>query len=424
MNKQRIISLTTVIIFLGIIFGLAAAFVIKPAKVYSTEERRKLQQLPAFSWEGLKDGSFTSAVNEYLNDQFPLRDNFVGLECDIEKLLLKKENNGVVFGDNGQLAVRFFSAYDGKIHDDGYVAPLVDYFYENNVNEQLGTLKKLAEEFDAIEVPFSVLLPPRTIDVACSAFDYPSDNSDKLINFVSSGMDSEGVNFIDMYEIYRARYDNGEYVYFKTDHHWTALGAYYAYVEVMKSFGLDFYDIDDFDIHTASDEFYGTTYSKSGNKSVAPDAIEYWTLKGDSLDGYKMEVYEDKDTIYTFDGLYDFAFLNEKLEGSDKYAMFLSGTNPLTLITKKDGEPRQTLLLLKDSFGHALAPFLALHFDLVIVDLAQCKNVLDIIKSPGYFHIDKALVCYNLENLVILNMLGKAETSYKLVNGWDSINND
>jgi hypothetical protein len=100
--------------------------------------------------------------------------------------------------------------------------------------------------------------------------------------------------------------------------------------------------------------------------------------------------------------------------------MFLSSTNPLTLINKKGDEKRPTLLLLKDSFGHSLVPFLALHFNLVVVDLAQYK---DIYKKFGSFDIDKALICYNLENVVTANTLGKGGYSYMLIKGWeDKIN--
>ena len=408
----------TVIIFIGVLFGLAAAFVIKPADGYSAEERRNLQQFPDLTWDGFMNGEFTGSMNEYLNDQFPLRNTFVGFECDIEKILLKRENNDVVFGKNGQLAVRLFSAHDGAAHDSTYTPPLVDFFYEYNVMKQIEVVKKLTESFDKLEIPLSVILPPRTIDVACSAFSYPSENSDKLLDYVSSGLD--GDNFINMYDIYRTRYDNGEYVYYKTDHHWTTLGAYYAYCDIMKSFGMDYYTAADFDIHIAADDFYGTTYGKAGNKDISPDTVEYWTLKDDSLDNYSMKVYTGDEWL-NFSGFYDFSYLDTINEGSDKYSMFLSATNQLTLITKNGDEERETLLVIKDSFGHSLAPFLALHFNLVVVDIGKVNDLLSNNKIQNTFDIDKALICYNLENVVTLTSLTKAGNAYKLVEGWEDI---
>lgn len=409
MKNQKVISIITIVIFIGILFGLAAAFVIKPAKDFSPEEKRKLQTFPEFKWQDFIDGKFTAKINEYLNDQFPFRSAFVDFEATVEKLLMKKENNGVVFGKNGQLAVRLFSAHDGKPHDESYNYPMVDFFYEKHVAAQLSVVKNYFDKFDELGVAFTALIPPRTIDVASSAFNYPSEKSDKLIAFVKETL--KGENYIDYYSNFRALYDNGEYVYFKTDHHWTTLGAYYAYVEVMKSFGMEYYSKEDFDVITASDSFYGTTYAKAGDKSIPADVLDYWVLKGDSPDNYTMEVYDGK-TWTTFSGFYDFDYLDKIKEGSDKYSMFLSATNPLTYITKNGDEGRETLLLIKDSFGHSLAPFLALHFDLVIVDIGDVANK---VLTTNTFDVDRVLLCVNLENVVTMNFLGKAVNAYKLV---------
>ena len=416
MKKQKIVSIMTIIIFLGILFGFAIAFVIKPSVSYSAEEKRNLQTFPEFTWQKLKDGEFTEGMNAYLNDQFPLRGWFVNFECGIEQLLLKKENNGGVFGKNDQMAVRLFSAHDGLNHEEGYVYPYVDFFYKEHVSAQLGIVKSYFKKFDEMQIPFTAILAPRTIDAAASAFDYPSENSDKLISFVREKL--KGENYIDLYDNYRALYAKGEYVYFKTDHHWTTLGAYYAYAEVMKAFGMDYYDIDDFDVITASDEFYGTTYAKAGNREISPDTIDYWVLKGDDPGNYTMKIKVEAEKNNgeewkTFSGFYDFDYLDKLFEGSDKYSMFLSSTNGLTFITRNNAENRQTLLLVKDSFGHSLAPFLALHFDLVVVDISMVPNLV----NDYAFEADKVLLCYNLENIIKLKSLSKAANLYKLVDG-------
>ena len=111
-----------------------------------------------------------------------------------------------------------------------------------------------------------------------------------------------------------------------------------------------------------------------------------------------MEVYDGK-TWTTFSGFYDFDYLDKIKEGSDKYSMFLSATNPLTYITKNGDEGRETLLLIKDSFGHSLAPFLALHFDLVIVDIGDVANK---VLTTNTFDVDRVLLCVNLENVVTI----------------------
>ena len=77
----------------------------------------------------------------------------------------------------------------------------------------------------------------------------------------------------------KERYDNGEYVYYKTDHHWTSLGAYYCYRAIMEHFGLEPYPLESFERETVSDAFYGTTHSKGGFKFVEPDTIEFFSLE-------------------------------------------------------------------------------------------------------------------------------------------------
>ncbi len=408
MKNKRLINIITTVVFLGIIFSFSFAFVIKPGNISSSKERRYLQTLPVFTFEELKTGKFSSQINEYLNDQFPLRNAFVAVECGAEKLLLKRENNGVLFGRNGQLAVRLFPAYDGKLHEEvngmAYSPPHTDLFYKDALTAQLGVLNEFSNKLAAKNIPLSVILPPRTIDVAASAFDYPSDNSDKLIAFVREK--TQQINLIDIYSEFRERYDNGEYIYYKTDHHWTTLGAYYAYVEVMKSFGMDYYEKEEFDIHAATVSFLGTTFSKSGFSTFSPDTIEYWTLREIPPENFTTIIYKGRtsEVENSFSGFYDFSYLQEKVDIPDEYGLFLSGTNAVTRISLTDGPPRPALMLFKDSFALSLAPFLALHFDIVMLDLAQAR---DILLAGNTFHADAALVCANLENLVTSGALSQ-----------------
>ena len=90
---KKITHIITTVLFLAILFGLAAAFVIIPDKDYSENEKRNLQTFPEFSLEALMDGKFSSEINEYFADQFPLRDAFVSIKALAELSLLKGENN-------------------------------------------------------------------------------------------------------------------------------------------------------------------------------------------------------------------------------------------------------------------------------------------------------------------------------------------
>ena len=187
-------------------------------------------------------------------------------------------------------------------------------------------------------------------------------------------------------------------MYYKTDHHWTSLGAYYAYVEIMNSWGLTPYPLDYFTRETVSEDFYGTTWSKAGMKWVGPDTIEFIRYPGDDT-----LITEIVDTGEKLDGLYDRDYLAVK----DKYSSFIGGNNGHVRIYPADGSPleseRETLVLIKDSFGHSLAPFLAAHFDLEIIDLRYYKlPAIDFVKETG---ADRVLILYNMDSLLTTNSL-------------------
>lgn len=402
-KNTKIINIMTTVVFVLFIFGFALLFIFKKADTVSETERRKLAQFPSdVSWEDIRDGEFADRMNEYLNDQFPFRDAFVSIKCDLEQLLLKRENAGVLVGDNGQLAVRLFNAVDGKIHPSSYVPPLTDDFFRSNLDGCMEILKKESDFLAENGIQTRVILPPRTVDVTCSAFTYPTEKSDALIKAVRE--DAGGLGFIDMYDIFRTRYDNGEYVYYRTDHHWTTLGAYYAYAEIMKSFGVTPYSVEQFEKTAAASDFYGTTASKCGDRSSDADVIEYWTLSDGNNRQFEMGVTNSKNgENYTmFDTFYDFSYL----EGYDKYGMFLSGTNLLTKLCEKTEEERETVLLLKDSFGHSLAPFLALHYDVIVVNLEDAPFILTNFADSD---IGKVIVCFNLENVVTTSYLANVK---------------
>ena len=295
-----------------------------------------------------------------------------------------------MLGKNGNIAVRDMYPIDGGN---------VDFFSEEKTIAIGKIVKQFSDELTKNGIESAILLPPRTLDVMKSSLPalFPSYRTEGAYDILHDELvDSTYIELLDMY---RQMYDEGEYVYYNTDHHWTTLGAYYAYVEIMKSFGMDYYSLEDFEIETASDSFYGTTWSRSGFKFVGSDRMEYFHLKGEDETKYKTTVHDTTYTKGELVGFYD----REYLEMKDKYSSFISGSNTYTSITK-EGEKRETLLLIKDSFGHSLAPFLALHFDLEIIDLNYNSSINNYFSS---LEIDKVVVVYNMENVISTENLGK-----------------
>jgi hypothetical protein len=393
---KRICNLITGYLFALFLLGFAIAFVLIPDNEVSAEENRRLAVFPEFTWERLADGSFSSDINDYFADQFPFRDMFVGIKGTIETGMLRGENNGVLVGTDGQTAVRRFNVYKSRIEH----TKDMDYYYPETLALNVEGLNRFAAENGMETV---TVLPPRSVDVTLSSFSYP----DEITNSIHEALNdlSPETGYIDLYPLLRERNDAGEYVYFRTDHHWTARGAYYAYREILKAFGMENEVLsEEAFAFEAVPDFYGTTWSKAGCKFIEPDTLEIPFSGGeDDLETVCLSERMVKDengkpkkalqAYETFDGWLDRSYLS----GKDKYGALLDGTHFVQTVFSKSGE-RQRLLVVKDSFANMLVPYLSVHFDLVIVSLAD--GITDVTGIAGEYGATRALIVYNWENLI------------------------
>ena len=394
---KKTADILTLAVFIAIIAVFGVMFWVMEDNAVSDTEGRNLQQLPEFTLERLNSGEYALEINTYFSDQFPFRDKFVTVKALAELCLLKGENNGVLYGDDGMLAVKDFNAKN----ETGAANTATDSFNEDFVSAQL---EKLNSFVTNIQTPTAVVIPPRVIDIAGSSFSYPADSAEAFEKLVNSYLGDKDW-FVELDSLFTEKHENGEYVYYKTDHHWTSLGAYYCYVEIMKSFGMDYYDLSEFNVQTVSDSFLGSTYRASGFGFYGDsDIIDIYYLKGTSESDYLTEICNPRtnELMHGFSGFYDSSYLAK----SDKYSFFLSGTNVYTRVTRLDGVKREKLLIVKDSFAHSLVPFLALHFDLEIINY-ESDGMQNVTKLAEQYSADRILLVYNAENII---------TSGKLVN--------
>ena len=387
-KKARIFDILTIGTLLIVTFGLAAAMIIIPDKEFSEQENRVLERLPAISskTEGSKpldrliNGSFTLDMAKYYADQFPLRDIFVGLKGAAEIALMKRENNGVILGRNDYLIAKD-SAPD---------------FDQIQIN--INNIAVFADIMAQMKVPVTLAVAGRTIDVMASYMPptYPMANSENLWRYFDyAGGDAKNIRQLNLMSPLKQTTERnaGIQLYYRTDHHWTTLGAYYAYGEIIKSFKEDNFEIQPvsaFTKETASDSFYGTSWSKAGMKWVSPDAIQYFRYEGD-----EDFITAIKDTGANFKGFYDRSYLGVK----DKYSSFIGGNNARVDIIKPGENNRPKMIVLKDSFAHAVIPFLAYHYDLIILDLRYFKES-SIAKIVFEENIKRVLFLYNIANFM------------------------
>lgn len=404
---KRFVNTAVCVIFAVFLLGFAAAFWILPDKTFSEDENRTLQTLPAFSLSDWLDGSFSSAINTYYSDQFPLRTKLVSLRALTDLSLGRGESGGVLIGKKGQLAVRLFDAWISRTER----AEDTDVWSPSHVDAGLDALVSLKDTLAADGIPLVVLLAPRTVDVTAPSMGYPTELSDRLHEQISSKLSAGDVTSVDLLDGFRKDCADGEYVYYRTDHHWTTAGAYKAYAALLAAFSAELpqlgtaVPLSSFSLRRVPD-FYGTTWSRAGAYFVAPDVLEIPETPDDSS-------YTVSDASHGGEGeILLHGFVDESfLDGKDKYSAFLSGTHALLTVSQTgpdalsvtpDGKgDRPRLLVARDSFASCLIPFLARHADLVVVNLASGRQGrTDLSALARDYGCDGVLILCNWENLI------------------------
>ena len=365
MGKKYSIFIT--VLFCTFIFGFGIAHFILPDRDFSDQENRSLTsmaQLKRYSeFEHLRSGKFMEVFEKYVSDQFPLRDRWIQLKALSERTLGKQENNGVYFGTDGQTLFAKFTLPDDLAARVGYVSKLAD------------NLK--------VPVYFSVI-PDKSYVWADRLPANAPKVDDGQINETSKSLAGERVNYIDLYGVLK-----GDDVFYRTDHHWSTMGAYQCYTALANAMNGSATALSYAPVRV-SDAFYGTTWSSSGAGWIKPDEMYTWVPEGGESGKITVERYpEDKPVPGS---LYDLS----KLEIKDKYSMFLGGNQPLCIIRNPDGQNGR-LLVIRDSYSDSLAPFLALDYQEVHLFDLRYNNVSlkQYVTGNG---IDQVLVLYSASN--------------------------
>ena len=331
-----------------------------------------LQKFPEASFENISSGKFGEEFETYFADHFPQRNMWVGLNSYY--------NLGI--GLNGRNGV-----YNSA---DGYLIN-VPVDKENYVRKNIRVLAEFKEKIG--DVPMTVMLAPSTGYIATDKLPliHDSYNDDTYFAETAKTLGESGVNFVDLRETFKQKYAEGVQLYYRTDHHWTTDGAYEGYVKLCEKLGVQPADKDSF-AKTAYGGFYGTTYSTSG----------YWLTKPDSITVYDNQENTDKNITVKIsedgkDNHYGSMFFYNHIDEDDKYPVFLDGNHALTEIQNKNAK-NGTIVVIKDSFSHSLAPFLAENYSkVVLVDLRYYKqSVSDLIKKENP---EQVVALYGIDNL-------------------------
>ncbi|MBQ8338139.1 MAG: hypothetical protein IJY33_03245, partial [Oscillospiraceae bacterium] len=359
------------VLFSVVLVGLALITAFSKKSSFSQEENRTLSVFPKFSLSAIGDKSFMNGFDSYISDHFFGRNFWVNMKSSLELLTLKKENNSILLTDK-----------DTLVED-------IDEPEERKVNINIDGITNFAKNNPDAKVYMAIA--PTALDVYSDSLPYgkstwsQKDEIDKI--YSSAAKSAYGI------DIYTPLYSNrDQYIYYNTDHHWTSLGAYYAYTQIATALDFKPYDKSPFDVEHASYDFYGT-YSSKSKISVAADTIDIYSLASSDLAVTEVIVNDGKGEK-SYDSLYFRDWLNEK----DKYSVFLGQVQPEVTI-KTNVQNDKKLLIFKDSFAHSLVPFLSLHYsEIKLIDLRYTnQNYRDIAQVNEYSDV---LLLYNIDSLV------------------------
>lgn len=327
------------IIFAVMMFSMFAGYLFGKDGEFSQTENRYLAKRPAVTFSGLADGSFMESFELFTEEQLPFRDKLIRLKAVCGEILLKNENNGIAKGKDGRLFEKLIST---------------DKQLDKNRAAILSFCKKTDRDINICIIPNSYEILKNDVPKG-----FPGISQREIIDGFYEELRSCGnVNAVDLYEELSGNSDN--YIYYRTDHHWTTEGAYCGYQKLCREMDLVPVDANTNDLKDrlkSVDGFYGTYQAKyRGMMGIEPDTLKYYDIP--------VSTYTAGDK--THDTMYDL----KKLDTYDKYAMFMYGNEGLSVVDavpdNKSGR-KDELILFKDSYANCMIPFFTYNYDRVII---------------------------------------------------------
>lgn len=398
--------------------------------LFSDSEKRSLAQFPDFSVESIVSGEYFDDINTWFSDTFPFRETIIGYSAKVKKLL-GMSNTIHNFSENKADEIPDVTEQEAESDDiqvqipdttqDNLMLPALDsagstvpqvsqnsdgnvieqkfdaiYIYGNTAyeyynfskdtaDEYVAAINSAADEAENAGINFYNMIIPTSIDITLNKETRSKLNSSDqrdAVNYMYSSM-NENVRTVQIFDLLNAHSE--EYIYFRTDHHWTSLGAYYAYAKFMTVKGDDYVTLDKFTPYSFT-PFLGSFYNDSEKNQ---------------------ELEKTPDTVFAYMPPFETSFLMiqtgstefvdwplisdvSDYSASYKYLCFIGGDNPVSVIENKDMENGETCVFVKESFGNAFAPYLTCnykyvyvidyrHFDSDIVSFAKEKGATDIL---------------------------------------------
>ena len=362
--KKHLWEMLTATLFGAVLLLVPLYWLLVPPRTFSASERRYLAELPDPSKQDPANWTFDDEFESYLADHLPMRDALVGTNAYVT-LYTGRQVSAPVWRDDGGYLLEAPVAYDAT-----------------QIEKRLARIARLGETTGL--KPYVLAVPStgyiHTMNLPASL--RPLYKDAEAIAQIEA---AAGITFVPIAERFM---QEGQAWYYRTDHHWTADGAFAAYEAFMAAADRPALDHDAFYHHSVAG-YYGSTRSRSALWLTDPD-----TLCIDEPIGADVSV-----TFSDDDAVYNSLFFYDHLEEYDWYPLFLDGNHPITVIENRAADAdAETLLMVKDSFGNTLAPLLVPSYrTVVLVDPRYYRGAVS--ELCAMYNADELLFCYSLERL-------------------------
>lgn len=429
-SKRRKVSNVKIGAFfmMMLVFGIIALIIpLRPTE--SVVEKRELTEFPEFSFQALVDGSYFKQVDLWFSDTFPFRDAFTSANARLKNLYgihpatvhgevttgdvipdkpakptvsssgsssepSQSQASSVSSAENSSSEASskeekpiptttlnaVLLAGDSAFEYYNFNLEVADQ-YASTVNDITQKLQGKATVYDMI-VPTSIdIMLPESTRAGLN-----TDDQKKAIDYMYGSMVDE-TKKIDIYDTLMAH--NNEYLYFRTDHHWTALGAYYAYEEFAKAKGVKPLPLSKYE-KVEFPDFLGSFYSdteKNPTLEQNPDTVVAY-IPPDTND---ITCTQSDGSILEWKIVYDATDYSSSL----KYNCFIGGDQPISVINNPNKKDKSACVVVKESFGNAFVPFLVSHYQTIyVVDYRYWEgSISQLVAEKG---IQDVILCNNI----------------------------
>ena len=356
----------TFLIFAVVIIVADICLLVSHNRSFSERENRVLAKAPVLTATGLTSGKYMDQAESFISDQFFLRDGWITYKLEADKLLGKKESNGIILGRQG------------------YLIEPVSMVNEQSFARNLDAIREFGLRHSDLNIVMTVV--PNAVCVLSHLLPsgVPAADQTEVLRMIQSAL-AGSLSFVDVTDALKAH--NTEYIYYKSDHHWTSLGAKYAFEALCPALGISAAE-SSFTDYLATARFSGTLSSASGTSYVK-----------DEIHIYVPEPSVSHVVEYVGESLKTATIYNSAaLETNSKYDVFFGGNHPLIKI--RTAVPnRKSLLVIKDSYANAFIQFLLPYYgNIYIMDPRYYSDDVDKLISTG--EITDVLLLYNVNTFV------------------------